>query len=146
MRGSFCWPSSSYAQESSLPSPSSRSPASRLNKTKNHPQDWLAFNKCDVNNSILNLKRDSISFTYHNKSNSAFFILLWKCHTTLAWPHDVCWYSAELSATWCPLCCTLWSPLFSWWCVWLTGELLLCIHYCYVCMCVHVILRLHYGL
>lgn len=25
-----------------------------------------------MNNSILNLKRESISFTYHNKSNSAF--------------------------------------------------------------------------
>lgn len=32
-----------------------------------------------------------------------------------------------LSVTWCPLCCTLSSPLFSWWCVLLTGVPLLCI-------------------
>lgn len=36
-------------------------------------------------------------------------------------------HSTEQSVTWCPLCCTLWSPLCSWWCVLLIGVPLLCI-------------------
>lgn len=39
----------------------------------------------------------------------------------------VCVYSTEQSVTWCPLFCTLWSPLFFCWCVLLIGAPLPCI-------------------
>lgn len=49
----------------------------------------------------------------------------------LTWPRELaltsCVFYTELSVTWCPLCSTLWSPLFSCWCVLPTGAPLLCI-------------------
>lgn len=51
----------------------------------------------------------------------------WCNQTNFRLTSCVFYHSTERSVTWCPLCSTLWSPLFSCWCVLPTGVPLLCI-------------------